>query len=92
MAQGGDAVVFKERIEGERATRQAAVLALRTAHGIDWEHFSERYGSDFADAIKKDLVRLAKIPGGLIDLDARCARLTPKGMRLGNAIWSEIVG
>ncbi|MDL2263618.1 radical SAM family heme chaperone HemW, partial [Synergistaceae bacterium OttesenSCG-928-I11] len=78
MAQGGNAVAFEERLEGEPAVRQAAVLALRTARGIDWRNFSERYGKNFTDAIKKDI---ETFPNDLFDKDETSARLTPKGMR-----------
>jgi oxygen-independent coproporphyrinogen-3 oxidase len=88
-AQSGGASVFEERVEGERAARQAAVLALRVSRGIDWGTFSERYGVIFASAIRKDL---EKFPDNLISSDEKKSSLTPKGMRLGNAIWSEIVG
>ncbi|MDR3354652.1 MAG: radical SAM family heme chaperone HemW [Synergistaceae bacterium] len=86
--RGGDAFVFEERIEGERAARQAAVLALRTKKGIDWSVFRSRYGDAFSDAIMRGL---AKFPGELITCDERGAALSKKGMRVGDAIWSDII-
>jgi oxygen-independent coproporphyrinogen-3 oxidase len=84
----GSPVVFRERVEGERAARQAAVLALRTSRGIDWTAFSGRYGARFAEAIRRDLSRL---PPGLTVNGPENSRHTAKGLRLGNAIWTEIV-
>ncbi|MDR1650790.1 MAG: radical SAM family heme chaperone HemW [Synergistaceae bacterium] len=81
-------VVFSERIEGERAARQAAVLALRTNLGIDWVEFSKRYGTRCADAIRRDL---SLLPPDLIVNEPANSRHTAKGLRLGNAIWARIV-
>jgi oxygen-independent coproporphyrinogen-3 oxidase len=86
--RGGDASVFEERIEGERAARQAAVLALRTKKGIDWGAFRSRYGEVFAEAIMHDLT---KFPSSLIVRGECGAALSKAGMRVGNAIWSDII-
>jgi oxygen-independent coproporphyrinogen-3 oxidase len=84
----GSAVVFRERLEGERAARQAAVLALRTNRGIDWAAFSERYGAGYADAIRREL---SQLPQDLTVNGPANSRHTAKGLRLGNAIWAEII-
>lgn len=89
ISRSASAVVFEERLEGERAARQAAVLSLRTMHGIDWKKFEARYGKIFADTIRDDL---EKFPADLVSSTEKNSRLTAKGMRLGNSIWSEIVG
>jgi oxygen-independent coproporphyrinogen-3 oxidase len=81
-------VVSSERIEGERAARQAAVLALRTNRGIDWAEFSKRYGTQCANAIRRDL---SLLPHDLIVNGPANSHHTAKGLRLGNAIWTDIV-
>jgi oxygen-independent coproporphyrinogen-3 oxidase len=88
IGNGGDATVFEERLDGERAARQAAVLALRTRAGIDWGGFTARYGERSAHAIRRDLLRF---PPALVSCDDNRASLTPGGMRVGNAIWSELI-
>jgi oxygen-independent coproporphyrinogen-3 oxidase len=88
LSRGGSAAVFSEALEGERGARQAAVLALRTRRGIIWDEFEGRCGRDFAEAIRKDL---AAFPGDVVENFPGGTRLTPKGMRLGNAVWSGII-
>ncbi|MDR1917326.1 MAG: radical SAM family heme chaperone HemW [Synergistaceae bacterium] len=88
LASGGDPITSTERLEGERVARQAAVLALRTRSGINWEKFQARYGKIFAKAIKNDL---KFIPNDLISSDGFNTRLTKKGLRLGNAVWASII-
>jgi oxygen-independent coproporphyrinogen-3 oxidase len=88
MTLRGLPTVSEERLEGERAARQAAVLALRTKRGIVWENFAERYGAPIASAIRSDLERFQK---DIVANGAEVSRLTSKGFRLGNAVWSEII-
>jgi oxygen-independent coproporphyrinogen-3 oxidase len=88
MLESGSPEIYSERLEGEAAARQAAVLALRTAGGVDREKFADRYGEEHARAIMRDI---AGFPGDLVDMDAKSVRLTAKGLRVGNAIWNEIV-
>jgi oxygen-independent coproporphyrinogen-3 oxidase len=84
----GSPVIFRERLEGERAARQAAVLALRTKRGIDWIAFSKRYGAKYASAIRHEL---SQLPPDLTVNGPANSRHTAKGLRLGNAIWAGIV-
>ena len=88
MTLRGLPTVSEERLEGERAARQAAVLAMRTKHGIIWKNFAKRYGTPAANAIRRDLERF---PGEIVINGAESSRLTQKGFRLGNAVWSEII-
>lgn len=82
------ASVFEERLEGEAAARQAAVLALRTAYGIDVEKFTQRHGDENT---KKIISTLNAFPPELVYRDKKTLRLTAKGMRVANVIWGEIV-
>jgi oxygen-independent coproporphyrinogen-3 oxidase len=88
MTLRGLPTISEERLEGERAARQAAVLALRTKRGIVWKNFAKRYGIQAANAIRRDLERF---PGDIATNGAEASSLTPKGFRLGNAVWSEII-
>jgi oxygen-independent coproporphyrinogen-3 oxidase len=88
MTLRGLPVISEERLEGERAARQAAVLVLRTKYGITWKNFAKRYGAPAADAVRRDLKRF---PRDVVINGAETSRLTAKGFRLGNAVWSEII-
>jgi oxygen-independent coproporphyrinogen-3 oxidase len=88
MTLRGLPIISEERLEGERAARQAAVLALRTKYGITWKNFAKRYGAPVASAIRRDLERF---PADIVTNGAEASSLTPKGFRLGNAVWAEII-
>lgn len=77
-----------ETLTGERAAREAAILALRTADGIDLARLAARYGHESAAKILRELKQFAP---ELAEVSEARARLSPKGMRMANAIWSEIV-
>jgi oxygen-independent coproporphyrinogen-3 oxidase len=87
-ARGALPVAESDRVCGEAAARQAAVLALRTKYGINWERFSARYGAASAKAVKDGL---GDIPADLVASDGYSTFLTKKGLRLGNAVWSRII-
>lgn len=88
MEERGEAVVYEERLEGESAARQAAVLALRTSRGINWKRFAGRHGECFAAVIRNDL---RGFPADLVRCDETRAVLTPRGLRVGNRIWEELI-
>ena len=77
-----------ERLDAEARGREAAVLALRTAAGIERAEFAREYG-------EAALARVERIMGGfpknLYESDERGIRLTKSGMRVANLIWEELV-
>jgi oxygen-independent coproporphyrinogen-3 oxidase len=83
-----DAAIYRELLDGERAARQAAVLALRTREGIRAENFRRKYGQIHADAIMRDL---GNFPAALVATDDDGARLTARGLRVANSIWSDLI-
>lgn len=72
--------------ERERAV-ELAVLMLRTRDGIVRADFSAHFGS--AVMCEIDTI-LNSLPAHLFYRDAERVSLTQAGMRVGNAIWSEI--
>jgi oxygen-independent coproporphyrinogen-3 oxidase len=78
-----------ERLAGRERGIEAAVLALRTKWGIDADAFAARFGQGLTDTV---LEVLRGIPPRLARFENGRARLTPAGMRVGNAIWSEFPG
>lgn len=79
---------FEESLDDEAASRQAAVLALRTSTGMIWEDFAARYGDAAAGELRR---ALGAYPRELVESDGRSTRLTKRGMRVANAIWSELI-
>ncbi|HCL80279.1 MAG TPA: hypothetical protein DIC53_09970 [Synergistaceae bacterium] len=84
----------KERLHWEplpldRQAREAAVLLLRTAKGIDCEYFASRYGDEVLEDILSTVRR--DVPGDCLAWRNGGVALSPRGMRVGNAIWSLII-
>jgi oxygen-independent coproporphyrinogen-3 oxidase len=78
-----------EPVSGEKAAREAAVLLLRTKWGISFDAFSHKYGQAMLDTIRDTLRREA--PCDCLSETSAGLSLTPKGMRVANALWSLIV-
>jgi oxygen-independent coproporphyrinogen-3 oxidase len=67
---------------------EAAILALRTKWGIDFPSFSARFGEELTEKVVEVL---QKMPPRLVCFFKGGACLTPSGMRVGNAIWAELL-
>ena len=83
LAAGG------ETLTPRRRGVEAAILALRTCWGIDRAEFAERWGRSLLREIE---AVLSAVPPRLVRSDGRRLALTSAGMRVGNAIWSEVLG
>ncbi|GHV44362.1 coproporphyrinogen III oxidase [Synergistales bacterium] len=84
-----------EVLAGQKRNGEAAILALRTKWGINFKDFKkERFEDDLTEKI---ISVLENIPPRLVGFErdeagkVERAWLTPSGMRVGNAIWSEII-
>lgn len=81
-------VTYREHMYGGREASEAAVLALRTCFGIQFEEFSSRYGSIWLEEI---LRRLRQLPPQDFYWTDKSVALSPRGMRVGNSIWTELI-
>lgn len=85
---------FPDPLEGGELLRQrsraveAAILALRTRWGIDRADFSARWGEGLLHEVEG---LLAELPPHLLRDDGGSVSLSPAGMRVGNAVWSELL-
>lgn len=77
-----------ERLSLEQRSREAAVLALRTTEGIDRERYVNDYGTK---ALAEIIEKLIDMPRDLTEIDDERIALTPKGMRVANRIWVELI-
>jgi oxygen-independent coproporphyrinogen-3 oxidase len=78
-----------ERLEGARRAGEAVMLALRTAQGLSFAAFKERYGLEFLEyyAPIVEPYRAA----GLLEVDAAGARLTRRGRFVANDICATFI-
>ncbi len=88
VESGVSPVAYEERQTGTREASEAAVLALRTAEGIDCKAFARRYGRPYLDAI---VSKVRQMPSAYFCRTQRGFSLSPRGMRVGNAIWCELL-
>ena len=78
-----------ERLGPRARGVEAAILSLRTRWGIDRVGFADHWGDSLLKEVESVLMA---IPSHLVRADERSLALTPAGMRVGNAIWTEILG
>ncbi len=88
IEDGQSPVEFREELSGAEEASEAAVLALRTSEGIRFEEFAARYGKRWLDAITK---RLRSLPEQDFVWRGNGVALSPRGMRVGNSIWAELM-
>ncbi|GHS95411.1 coproporphyrinogen III oxidase [Synergistales bacterium] len=101
LTELGIPIVDAEILSGQKRDEESAILALRTKWGVDFKNFEKKFEKKFEkeDGFAARLENVLKnIPSHLVRFESdhagniERARLTPSGMRVGNAIWSEIVG
>lgn len=88
IESGQSPVEFREKLSGAEEASEAAVLALRTSEGIRFEEFAARYGKSWLDAITE---RLRSLPEQDFVWREDGVALSPRGMRVGNSIWAELM-
>lgn len=89
VLERGRGAAAAERLEGEAAAREAAVLMLRRKQGIRFSDFTARYGGEILEKIL-DIFRREVPRDCYLEKDGGLS-LTKKGMRVANAIWSAII-
>ena len=89
IRRNGHSVAEAETPDACKRAHEAAILMLRTARGISFEAFTSRYGEETLSSLLRTLEENAP-PDCFVRSDASFA-LSPKGMRVANALWSLIV-
>lgn len=77
-----------EELKGGRAASEAVILGTRMAQGIDLASWESQFGRRARGELER---RLSLLPPDCFAVRAGRLSLTPKGMRLGNALWSELL-
>ena len=78
-----------ERLDTLARAVECAILALRTRWGIDREDFAARWGIGLLREVEGVM---SGLPPRLLRDDGHSLSLTPAGMRVGNAVWTELMG
>lgn len=78
-----------EMLEPRARAVEAAILALRTRWGIDRVDFARCWGKPLLEEIE---AVLGTIPAHLVRADKHNLALSSAGMRVGNAVWVELMG
>lgn len=75
--------------DAERAAREALVLNLRLAEGVDLDRFDDRWGTNARAWVERDLADA--VEAGLVTIDGSVLALTaPKGVLLANEVFSRL--
>jgi oxygen-independent coproporphyrinogen-3 oxidase len=86
---GESLVEIIEHPSVETAMAEFSFLALRTVRGISIRDFNERFSTDFFAVYKQRLTRLLQMEA--IRSEGEYVRLTPQGMKFGNAVFREFL-
>ncbi len=90
VAAHGHGIASTAPLDPATRGREALMMGLRLAQGIDAATFAARTGQTLAEAV--DPARLARLASlGFVAADAAGLRLTPKGRPLLNAVLAELV-
>lgn len=89
VEQGREIPGQSECLEGVQRAGEAVMLALRTAQGVSFEGFKERYGMEFLHVYAPVIQEYRS--AGLLDVDEAGARLTRRGRFLANEVCGAFV-
>jgi oxygen-independent coproporphyrinogen III oxidase len=89
LARGTSARSEEERLDRDARLGEAAMLALRTLDGIDFEDFDRRFGVRVRDVFDAPLKKC--LAAGLLEQDLRGARLVRRGRLLANTVCAEFL-
>lgn len=89
LEHGASARVDEERLDAGARLGEAAMLALRTSTGIDYDDFFQRFGVRVTDVFDAPLKKC--MAAGLLEQDAQGARLVRRGRLLANTVCAEFL-
>jgi len=64
-------------------------LGLRLSEGVEFERFQHRFGRDLSSLYGPEIREL--VAGGLLEVNGRGIRLTPRGRLLGNEVFERFL-
>jgi len=88
VRERGDAIVMRERLSAEGAAREAVVLGLRTAEGVDLDRVARRYGIDVERLFGATVRRMRQ--GRFVEPSGNL-RLARRGWRVADEVMAALV-
>jgi oxygen-independent coproporphyrinogen-3 oxidase len=88
LAEGRGPVGGIDRLGDSARAREMAILATRTCFGLRPAVQSRRHGGD---GLRRLLSRLGAFPPDWVEFAPGSVRLSPRGMRMANQVWTEMV-
>lgn len=89
LENGTSARAEEELLRSDARLGEAAMLALRTSAGIDYDDFRKRFGVEVTDVFETSLKKC--MAAGLLEQDAVGARLVRRGRLLANTVCAEFL-
>lgn len=82
-------IYFEERLTNDDRMREYPFLKLRTAGGIDTAEFKARFGKNFEDVYKEEL--LSNIEKGYLKSEGQKISLTKSGLDFANLVMEDFL-
>jgi oxygen-independent coproporphyrinogen-3 oxidase len=89
ISSGSTARTEVDTPDNEQSANETVMLALRTAAGLDLERYEQSYGSEYARTLRKRAARFRS--SGLIELETRRMRLSPRGFLVANEVLARLI-
>ncbi len=86
---GGDTLAGSEVIEEALEMSETMIMGLRLCEGVSLEDFEERFRLPLTEAYAEQIRVL--VAQGLLDMNGRGLRLTPRGRLLGNEVFERFL-
>jgi oxygen-independent coproporphyrinogen III oxidase len=86
---GRDVVAEEECPDRNQRMDETMMLGLRLVEGVSHEAFARRFGVGLADVYGTEIAEL--VEDGLLQVDERGIRLTPRGRLLGNRVFAAFL-
>lgn len=89
MRQGQEALAEREVLTREQMMGETMMLGLRLIGGVDFAAFEARFGVPMKRIYAREIEELER--EGLLEMDERGIRLTPRGRLLGNRVFAAFL-
>ncbi|HEM62229.1 MAG TPA: hypothetical protein ENO24_08055 [Chloroflexi bacterium] len=87
LERGEDPVAGQETIDPATERSETMILGLRLCRGVSCDGFERRFGLSLLEAFADQIGDLVQL--GLLEVDDKGVRLTPRGRLLGNEVFER---